>query len=183
MKNNEWYTPAKYVEAARLVMGSIDLDPASSEMANRTVKAKRYYTKRENGLMLPWHGNIWLNPPYGKLNPIPGSTASYQRMFVEKLLREVAAGNVEQAILLLLGNACFTHYFYPLWKYLLCFHDGFISFHRPDGSTGDFGFGTIFVYLGKNEHQFIDAFSEFGCISRCIAMPRVPPVNLELWSA
>jgi hypothetical protein len=42
---NEWYTPANYIEASRMVMGSIDLDPASSETANRTVCATAYYTK------------------------------------------------------------------------------------------------------------------------------------------
>jgi ParB family chromosome partitioning protein len=168
-KNNEWFTPAKYIEAAKDVMGGIDLDPASCELANRTVKATKYYTKEDNGLMKSWHGRrVWLNPPYGKVNPVPGSVRSYQKLFVEKLLQEHAAGRIEQAILLLLGNCCFTHYFYPLWQYPLCFHDGFISFWRPDGSTSDFGFGTIFVYLGPHEDKFTEVFSKFGRIVKAI---------------
>ena len=50
-KTNEWYTPAKYIEAARKVMGGIDLDPATCELANKTVKATKYHTKENNGLM------------------------------------------------------------------------------------------------------------------------------------
>jgi hypothetical protein len=181
-KSNEWYTPARYVEAARAVMGSIDLDPASCAMANQVVKAKRYYTIEDNGLSKPWHGNIWLNPPYGKVNPIPGSTRSYQKLFVEKLLSEVASGHIEQVTMLLLGNCCFTHYFYPLWQYPLCFHDGFISFYKPDGTTDDFGFGTIFVYMGKNEQKFVDTFSQFGTIAKRVSTPKQSEATpISLW--
>lgn len=62
--NNEWYTPTEIIETARRVMGSIDLDPASSEIANQTVKAETYYTAETNGLNKKWDGNVWLNPPY-----------------------------------------------------------------------------------------------------------------------
>lgn len=59
--NVEYYTPAYIVEAARRVMGRIFLDPASCDIANRTVKASMIYTKENNGLDVPWFGNVWLN--------------------------------------------------------------------------------------------------------------------------
>jgi hypothetical protein len=37
---NEWYTPKQYIEAARKVLGEIDLDPATSEKAQETIGAK-----------------------------------------------------------------------------------------------------------------------------------------------
>ena len=37
--NNEYYTPGQFIEAAREVMGEIDLDPASCALAQETVRA------------------------------------------------------------------------------------------------------------------------------------------------
>ena len=58
----ECYTPAPIMEAARQVMGRIDLDPASKPTANKTVGATRFYDRDENGLSMPWRGRVWLNP-------------------------------------------------------------------------------------------------------------------------
>lgn len=183
MKNNEWYTEAKYVNAARSVMGGIDLDPASCEAANQTVKATRYYTKDDNGLMQSWHGCIWLNPPYGRVHPErTGSTQSFQKAFAEKLLLEYRAGNVKQAILLSLGNPN-SVWFQPFFDFVLCFYRGHIDFYRPDGSTGTFGFPLAFAYLGPNEAKFIETFSRFGRIARAIDAPPVKPTMRSLWEA
>lgn len=61
----EWYTPSPIVEAARRVMGRIDLDPASHPEANARIRARRIYTERDNGLILPWRGRVLVNPPGG----------------------------------------------------------------------------------------------------------------------
>lgn len=63
----EWYTPAVFVEAARLVMGGIDLDPASHAEANQTVHAALYYDEAHNGLTKAWYGRVFLNPPGGQV--------------------------------------------------------------------------------------------------------------------
>ena len=80
-KSNEWYTPAPYIEAARRVMGEIDLDPASSTFANHIVRAKMYYAIEDNGLEQNWKGRVWLNPPYGKTN-----NKSNQGIWLRKLI-------------------------------------------------------------------------------------------------
>lgn len=181
MKTNEWYTLPDYTEAARSVMGGIDLDPASCEQANRVVKATNYYTEEQNGLMQPWYGRVWLNPPYGRARGSKdGKSVSHQQVFAEKLQREYASGNVEQAVLLSLGNPNST-WFQPFFDYLVCNFRGHIHFYRPDGSEGDFGFPLAFVYLGPNESTFIEVFSKFGRIVRAIDTPKPKPVARELW--
>lgn len=61
-KTEDWLTPPSVIEA----LGgpdSFDLDPCASEgQPWRTAVA--CYTKADNGLLKPWHGRVWLNPPY-----------------------------------------------------------------------------------------------------------------------
>lgn len=174
-KSNEWYTPYYIIEAARQVMGSIDLDPASCLEANLVVRADKFYSEQENGLAQAWHGNIWLNPPFGKTR-----NQSNQALFVRRLVIEHRAGNVTQAILLITPkNTC--SYFKVLWDYPICFADHHVQFHRPNGQVKDQMFGVSFVYLGKNEQRFIDIFSKFGTIAKRVSQPRQTVQPLSLW--
>jgi hypothetical protein len=97
--DQESYTPARYIEAAREVMGSIDLDSASNEQAQEIVQAKVFYTKEDNGLDNPWEGNIFLNPPYSHPEI---------KHFVDNLLAELKPG--QQAILLTNNNTDTTFF-------------------------------------------------------------------------
>jgi ParB family chromosome partitioning protein len=181
-QTSEWYTRPKYIEAARSVMGSIDLDPASSAAANQIVKAARYYTQEDDGLKQHWRAStVWLNPPYGR-NLHYKSTI---RLFTNKLIDHFTAGDINQAILLVTTEINAV-WFQPLWDYPICFPDHKVKFIIPDGpNRGVYSqmFGTAFVYLGPNEQRFINIFSEFG-----VVVPKTvrhwhkeQPAALQLW--
>ena len=122
---NEWFTPAEYIEAARTVLGAIDLDPASCAEANDVVKADRIFTVKDNGLSHAWSGRVWMNPPYG--------TGLIEK-FAEKLVQHVKAGDITAAIVLV-NNATDTVWFHALTEcaHLICFPKGRIKFRTPGG--------------------------------------------------
>jgi len=155
---NEWYTPSKYIESARAVMGSIDLDPASCELAQETVRAGQYFTIEDNGLAKEWHGNVWLNPPYSKESI---------GLFAEKLVEESA--NFNQAIVLV-NNATDTNWFHQIGKVAsaMCFVRGRIKFNDKSGKPANSPVqGQAFIYIGGEVEKFSQVFSEFGFIAKC----------------
>ena len=151
--NNEWYTPAEYIAAAREVMGTIDLDPASTEVANSVVKAGKFYTAEDNGLLYDWHGNVWMNPPYAQ--PAIGQ-------FADRLAQEYRIGHVKQAIVLV-NNATETAWFNTLIQCAaaVCFPVGRVKFWSPDRLAAPLQ-GQAIIYLGDDTDLFIRQFSDFG---------------------
>jgi hypothetical protein len=152
--NNEWYTPTEFIEAARTVMDGIDLDPASNESANAVVQADRFYSIDDDGLTQPWHGRIWMNPPYG---------GSLIGKFVDKLVEEHEAGRTTQAVVLV-NNGTETGWFQKLWKCstAVCFPAGRIRFWYPGRPSLSPLQGQVFLYLGPDPDQFRSVFGQFG---------------------
>lgn len=157
-------------------MGGIDLDPASCAEANRIVKASCYYTIEDNGLLKPFRGRIWCNPPYGTTNG-----KSNQGIWAKRLVTEYDCGNVSQAILLVNAKTD-TRWFEMLWRFLICFTSGRINYYSSKQTTtiGNTN-GSCFVYLGTNEAKFIEVFSQFGRIAKAIDTPKPKVTPLSLW--
>lgn len=182
--SSEWYTAPKYIEAARQVMGGIDLDPASCAATNMIVKASRYYTQDEDGLLQSWYGRVWLNPPYGRTANQIARGQSVIKLFVDKCIDAYHRGDVEQAIILATTEVN-AKWFYPLWSYPICFPDhrvNFIVSKLPQSKKYSQMFGTCFAYLGPNIERFIEIFSQFGVVAGRISPAREVPANLKLWS-
>lgn len=156
--DNEWYTPSEYLVAARKVMGGIDLDPASSPVANARVGASVFYSESDNGLSKEWSGRVWMNPPYSNGLMAP---------FMEKLGGHVSAGQITQAVVLV-NNATETKWFQGAAKLakLICFPEGRIQFLKPDGERGPPLQGQAILYFGPKTETFNAVFSEFGLVVR-----------------
>jgi hypothetical protein len=150
----EWYTPAEYVEAARKVMGGIDLDPASCAEADQVIRADRFYSRDDDGLAHAWAGRVWMNPPFAQ----PAVTD-----FCTKLVEHYTAGDVTAACLLV-NNATETRWFQTIAQHAsaLCFPAGRVSFWYPNEKGSAPLQGQTVVYFGTAPSVFCDVFGPFG---------------------
>ncbi len=153
---NEWYTPAEYIEMAREVLGGIDVDPASSEAAQERVQAIGYFTRADDGLAHEWLGRIWLNPPYAQ----PAIA-----QFVSKMVAECRAGNVDAAIMLT-HNYTDTAWFHEAMTEAtaVCFTRGRIKFEDAEGNKAAPTQGQAFFYFGDDVETFTLHFQEIGFV-------------------
>lgn len=154
--NNEWYTPEEYIKAATVVLGEIDLDPASTPEANAVVGAKAFYTVEQKGHLQPWRGRLWLNPPY--------SQPEIQQ-FSTKLAESVIAHDVSAAVVLV-NNATETEWFRTIANVArgCCFPEGRVKFWSPDRDSATPLQGQAVFYIGTNFGLFQKQFRSFGTI-------------------
>ena len=156
--NAENYTPAPIIQKVRDVLGEIDLDPASCDYAQKVVKAKKYYTEKDDGLKKPWSGKVFLNPPYGM--PLI-------REFTDKLINELP--NIEEAILLT-NDQTDTNWWQKcaINSKVVCLPSGRLHFYTPEEEETSPTNGQTFFYYGKNEKDFCEKFSTIGIVVKVI---------------
>lgn len=159
--SDEAYTPPWLVEAARSVLGAIDLDPASCARAQTIVGAATWYSEADNGLAQRWRGRMWLNPPFSK--PV-GSLP-----WVEKALTHWRAGDVSAALLLVRGEPGTDYNRLLGWSPALMCMLKRVDFwpQRIDKKTGrpaSPDFGVLLWYLGTDLAGFRAVFDRYGPI-------------------
>jgi phage N-6-adenine-methyltransferase len=152
----DWFTPPLFIEAARSVLGEIDLDPATHPKAQKGIRATQSYTKTDNGLRHEWRGRVWLNPPYGRVQVA---------QFVDKLIDHYQRSEVTAAILLT-HNYTDTKWFHAAAAAarMICFTRGRIAFESASGATCVPAQGQAFFYFGSETIRFAETFLKIGFV-------------------
>jgi hypothetical protein len=137
MDTDVWLTPPDILAA----LGEFDLDPAACAEPRPWPTAKQHYTIHENGLKKPWHGRVWLNPPYG------GPT------IVGPWMRRMASHN--RGTVLIFARTETAVFFDTVWrKATAClFIEGRLHFHYPDGRRAKNNAGGPSVLIAYGEHD------------------------------
>lgn len=128
--SDEWYTPREIVKA----LGEFDLDPCAPSRHFYT--AKKCYTKEDDGLVQPWNGRVWCNPPYSR------------RLITPFIRRMAEHGNGIALIFNRMDIALWHDVIFPTASSMLVMR-GRVRFIREDGRQGDAaGCGSVLVAWG-----------------------------------
>lgn len=151
----EYYTPKPIVEAARLTMGTIDLDPASSLAANESISATDFFTEQCDGLSRMWHGNVWMNHPFAR---------GQNHLWIDKLVSEFESSRVQQACCITFASTS-EKWFRPLLFRPQCFLYGRTNYLLPNGEVlRGCTKGSVVTYFGPYPDRFRRFFQPLGAI-------------------
>lgn len=137
-RTEDWLTPPRVIEALGGA-NSFDLDPCASDNQPWPT-AIACYTRADNGLLKPWHGRIWLNPPY---------TANVIPMWLQRLAEH------GQGTSLIFARTETDAFFRHVWEraHAVLFLRGRLNFHYPDGrrSSANSGAPSVLCAYGKRD--------------------------------
>jgi len=163
-ETNRWGTPngsaqdgEDIVDRCRRVMGSIDLDPCSEARFNAVVKATTYYSfleRGEDGLLLPWYGNVMCNHP-------GGLTKQFWRKAINSDAKQIMwIGFSNEQLGILADEAAHPS------DFSICYHRKRIPFTRHDGYEGAPAHANYICGINVDHDAFIREFGDLGKIQK-----------------
>lgn len=153
--NNQHHnTPNNVLELVRK-FGPITVDPCSNQYS--LVNAKISYDGiTKDGLIEPWHGIIFVNPPYGR----------HQIHWIKRCV-DVLYRNPDNQIFLLVPARTDTKNFQD-WIYpgadKICFIKGRLKFLLNGQEQDPAPFPSLIAYFGKRKNKFTRVFNELGIV-------------------
>ena len=144
---DSWITPTWLIDR----LGPFDLDPCACDPQPWPCAAEQY---TENGLMLPWNGTVWMNPPYG-------------RQLGPWLNRLALHGD---GIALVFARTETRAFFNNVWPYAeaLLFLKGRVTFCRPDGTPSPSGHNSggpsVLIGYGPEAYDRLSECRDLGAL-------------------
>ena len=144
---DDWITPKWLIDR----LGLFDLDPCACDPQPWPC-GYRQYTAVDNGLMRPWEGEVWCNPPYGRATEL-------------WLNRMCLHNNGVALVFARTETRAFFRYVWPHASGLL-FLKGRLTFHRPDGSAPPAGHNSggpsVLIAYGCRAAERLRAVRDLG---------------------
>lgn len=164
MKSDQWLTPRNILDA----LGPFDLDPCSAPDVAVWPTANVHYTLPTDGLVMPWFGRVWLNPPYGR------ETARW--------MAKLATHDTGTA--LIFARTETAMFFDSVWPKAtgLLFLEGRLHFHLPDGRRAKANSGgpsVLIAYGSEDFTRLVDA-ERSGRLKGALVQLRGPKVPTEV---
>jgi len=147
---DSWVTPKWIVDR----LAPFDLDPCAAT-PQPWPTATRMIGEQENGLLCPWGGFVWCNPPYGRSLGV--------------WLERMAVHN--NGIALVFARTDTQAFFRHVWPFAtsLLFIEGRITFCTPEGVPAKEGHNSggpsVLIGYGAEAHRRLSACSDLGAIA------------------
>lgn len=157
-----WQTPPETVEDFAHAIGGFDLDPCAGADTSIGDLANYRLEDDQDGLKLPWFGNVFINPPF-----------SYKVEWLEKLEEELESNRIDVAIMLTPDatdtKSWWHEYIAENAKYI-CFRFGRLDYVDPDDGTENPGatFGTAFSVYGDPPDELLEVLAEKGHLVKTV---------------
>lgn len=162
--SDEYATPPSLWRPLSRAVDGFDVDPASG--VESTPIAETRYTREDNGLSRAWHGDVWLNPPFGDA---PSTGTSQRETWLEKA-RQEARRDAVRSVTVLLPVDTSTRWFHThvVDAPVLCLMGpGRMEFEgeKPE-ETGNTSFATCIAVYGDPPDSLVASLEEFGAVFR-----------------
>lgn len=160
-----WATPPELLRPLASAIDGFDLDPCSG--AETKSIAEETYTEDDDGLVKPWFGTVWVNPPYSEIE-------DWFRKAVNEWQRD------ETDLIMVLAPArTSTQWFhrYAVKADFLAFVEGRLTFGNEREQVRNAPFPSIIAVFGTDE-DLTDALDRHGIVLEATPLQRTQQEKL-----